>query len=247
MHNTHETHKTRGTLSLVLAALAIGLFSLTAPTLPAFAADADADDDPPASAAPAEEAQDADDAQETDDAQDADEAEDGSASPQPAGNEESNNTQPVKTEKIQGFRGPDSVTIAELDENGPFPAGPENTAHARHFVGTSYLTPVSNGQVRISSVTFEAGCRSNWHVHTARSGGGLILIATAGRGYYQIRGRAPVEMHPGDVVHIPANVRYWYGAAPNTAFQHLALAVPGEDAGTKWEEAVDAEEYDKLQ
>ena len=83
-------------------------------------------------------------------------------------------------------------------------------------------------------------------MHRASRGGGQILVATAGRGYCQIWGEEPVELHPGDVVHIPANVRHWHGAAPDTAFQHLALEVPGEDAGTTWLEPVSDADYARL-
>lgn len=149
-------------------------------------------------------------------------------------------------ESIANFHGPSSVTIAELNAKGPLPAGEENTAYARYFVGKSYLTPVSTSQVPLFVVTFEPGCRNNWHTHKATKGGGQMLIATAGRGYYQIWGEEPVELRPGDVVHIPANVKHWHGAASDTAFQHLAVEVPGEGTSTAWEEPVDAGEYARL-
>ena len=152
----------------------------------------------------------------------------------------------IKTEKIQGYQAPDKITIADLNENGPFPAGAENTAYARYFVGKSYLAAVSTSQVPLFAVSFEPGCRNNWHIHKADKGGGQVLIATAGRGYYQIWGQPAVEMRPGDVVHIPANVKHWHGAAPDTAFQHLAIEVPGEGTGAVWEEPVDPAEYEKL-
>ena len=141
-------------------------------------------------------------------------------------------------EAIQGCRAPERMSIEELNASGPFPAGAPNTAYARYFTGKSYLTAISTSQVPLFAVSFEPGCRNSWHVHRASRGGGQILVATAGRGYCQIWGEEPVELHPGDVVHIPANVRHWHGAAPDTAFQHLALEVPGEDAGTTWLEPV---------
>ena len=149
-------------------------------------------------------------------------------------------------EKVRNFKGPEKLTIAELNEKAPFPLGEENTAYARYFVGKSYLAPVSTSQVSLYAVNFEPGCRNNWHIHKAEKGGGQVLIATAGRGYYQIWGQAAVEMRPGDVVHIPANVKHWHGAAPDTAFQHLAIEVPGEGTSNVWEEAVDPAEYAKL-
>ena len=42
------------------------------------------------------------------------------------------------------------------------------------------------------------------------------------------RGKAPQEMHPGDVLNIPPEVKHWHGAAPDCWFSHLAVEVPGE-------------------
>ena len=149
-------------------------------------------------------------------------------------------------ESVQGYHSTEHITIEDLNTKGPFPAGEPNTAYARYFVGKSYLTAISTSQVPIYAVSFEAGCRNNWHTHKASRGGGQILIVTAGRGYYQAWGEEPLELHPGDVVHIPANVKHWHGAAPNTAFQHLAVEVPGENNSTEWAEPVSAEDYARL-
>ena len=97
--------------------------------------------------------------------------------------------------------------------------------------------------VPIGNVTFEPGCRNNWHIHHAKSGGGQILLCTAGRGYYQEWGKEAQELHPGDVVVIPAGVKHWHGAAPDSWFSHLAVEVPGEDTRNEWLEAVSDEEY----
>ncbi len=124
-----------------------------------------------------------------------------------------------------------------------FPIGAPNDAYAQFFIGQSYLAPVSTEQLGIFNVTFEPGCRNNWHVHHAKSGGGQILICVAGRGYYQEWGKPARELHPGDVVNIPANVKHWHGAAPDSWFSHLALEVPGEDSSNEWLEAVNEEAY----
>ena len=76
-----------------------------------------------------------------------------------------------------------------MKELSVFPTGEKNTAYAKYFIGQSYLYPLSTEQVHISNVTFEPGCRNNWHVHTAKKGGGQILICTAGEGWYQEWGR----------------------------------------------------------
>lgn len=127
-----------------------------------------------------------------------------------------------------------------------FPIGDENTAFAKYFIGKSYLYPISNSQVGIHNVTFEPGCRNNWHVHNADKGGGQILVCVAGRGYYQEWGKDAVEMLPGDCINIAPGVKHWHGAAPNSWFSHLAVEVTGENTSNEWLEPVSDEEYNKL-
>ena len=127
-----------------------------------------------------------------------------------------------------------------------FPVGKPNDAYAKYFVGKSYLDMISKEQVGVGNVTFEPACRNNWHIHHAKKGGGQILIATAGRGYYQEWGKPAVELKPGDVVNIPACVKHWHGAAPDSWFQHLAIEVPGEGTSNEWLEPVSDEDYGKL-
>ena len=126
-----------------------------------------------------------------------------------------------------------------------FPIGEENP-YGQFFVGQSYLAPVSTQQVPVFNVTFEPGCRNNWHIHHAKSGGGQMLICVGGRGYYQEWGREPVEMTPGTVVNIPPEVKHWHGAAPDSWFSHLAIEVAGEETGNTWLEAVSGEDYGRL-
>ncbi len=142
----------------------------------------------------------------------------------------------------------------ETDESGKaahaaemiFPIGAPNDAFAQYFIGQSYLAPVSTSQVGIFNVTFEPGCRNNWHIHHADKGGGQILICVAGRGYYQEWGKDAVEMKPGDCVNIPVGVKHWHGAAPDSWFSHLAVEVPGENSSNEWLEAVSDEQYGQL-
>lgn len=86
-------------------------------------------------------------------------------------------------------------------------------------------------------------CRNNWHIHKAKNGGGQILICVAGRGYYQEWGKKAIEMLPGDVVNIPANVKHWHGASADSYFSHLAIEVPGENTSNEWLEAVSDNDY----
>lgn len=127
-----------------------------------------------------------------------------------------------------------------------FPIGEPNTAYAQYFIGNSYLASISREQVNISNVTFEPGCRNNWHIHRAKSGGGQMLIGVAGRGWYQEEGKPAVEILPGTVIHIPANVKHWHGAAADGWFAHLAFEVPGDETSNEWLEPVTDEEYNKL-
>ena len=127
-----------------------------------------------------------------------------------------------------------------------FPRGEENTAYSKYFVGQSYLNMLSVEQVVIGNVTFEPGCRNNWHIHHAKSGGGQILLCTAGRGYYQESGKEPRELKPGDVVNIPAEVKHWHGVAPDSWFSHVAVEVPGTETKNEWCEPVSDEDYRRV-
>lgn len=127
-----------------------------------------------------------------------------------------------------------------------FPIGAPNDAFARYFIGQSYLAPICTEQVAIHNVTFEPGCRNNWHIHHAAAGGGQILLCVGGRGYYQEWGKDALEMKPGDCVNIPKDVKHWHGAAPDSWFAHLAIEVPGEGNSNEWLEPVDDAQYGKL-
>lgn len=132
-------------------------------------------------------------------------------------------------------------------EMSVFPAGAPNDAFAQYFVGQSYLNMLSTEQVSVGNVTFEPGCRNNWHIHHAEKGGGQMLLVTAGKGWYQEWGKEARKLLPGDVVHIPAGVKHWHGAAADSWFQHLAIEVPGEGCKTQWCEPVSGEDYEKLE
>lgn len=128
-----------------------------------------------------------------------------------------------------------------------FPIGEPNTAYAKYFIGNSYLAPISTEQIPFLNVTFEPGCRNNWHIHKAEKGGGQMLVGVAGRGWYQEEDKPAVEILPGTVVHIPANVKHWHGAAKDSWFAHLAFEIPGEKSENVWLEPVNDEEYNKLE
>ena len=127
-----------------------------------------------------------------------------------------------------------------------FPIGEPNTAYAKYFQGNSYIARISSTQIPFSNVTFEPCCRNNWHIHHATAGGGQMLVGVAGRGWYQEKGKPAQEILPGDVIHIPANVKHWHGAAADSWFAHLAFEIPGENTSNEWLEPVTDEEYNKL-
>lgn len=110
-----------------------------------------------------------------------------------------------------------------------------------YFVGNSYLNMLCTKGVPIGNVTFEPKCRNNWHIHHADENGGQILLCTGGRGWYQECGKPAQELHAGDVIFIPANVKHWHGAAKDSWFVHIAVEIPGVNA-----KPVTDEEYNKL-
>ena len=131
----------------------------------------------------------------------------------------------------------------DFEQSSIFPIGEKNERFAKYFVGQSYLHMLSTERVVIGNVTFEPGCRNNWHIHHK---GGQILLVTGGKGWYQAWGEAPRQLHPGDVVSIPPEVKHWHGAAADSWFSHLAVEVPAEGASNEWLELLPEEEYNKL-
>lgn len=142
----------------------------------------------------------------------------------------------------------DAVTDAKekFQNEMIFPIGEPNSAYAKYFVGNSYLAPISTSQVPVFNVTFEPGCRNNWHIHKAKQGGGQVLIGVAGRGWYQEEGKPAQEILPGTVINIPAGVKHWHGAAADSWFAHLAIEVPGENTSNQWLEPVTDNDYQML-
>lgn len=134
------------------------------------------------------------------------------------------------------------MTKNEFQNEDIFPIGEENTGFAQYFTGRSYLAALVTQPIPIANVTFEPGCRNDWHIH---HGGGQILLCTTGRGYYQGWGKPAQELHPGDVANIPPEVKHWHGAAPDSWFSHIAITVPVETGSCEWMEPVTAD-YDDL-
>ena len=138
---------------------------------------------------------------------------------------------------------------AQFEAANIFGTGTENTAFAQYFIGQSFLNPLTDPKacpLFLANVTFEPGCRNNWHIHHAKSGGGQLLICTAGEGWYQEEGKPAVSLTPGTVVTIPAGVKHWHGAKADSWFSHIAAEIPGEECSNEWLEPVDDEAYGRL-
>ncbi len=138
----------------------------------------------------------------------------------------------------------------DFDKENVFGLGEANVGFAKYFIGQSYLNPLvdpDDSNVFLANVTFEPGCRNNWHIHKATSGGGQILICTAGFGWYQEEGKKPQSLKPGDVVNIKPGIKHWHGAKKDSWFSHIAIEVPGENTSNEWLEEVSDKDYDNLE
>lgn len=138
----------------------------------------------------------------------------------------------------------------EFDAQNVFGLGQPNTAYAQYFIGDSFLNPLTRPQdgLFLANVTFEPGCRNNWHIH---HGARQILICVAGKGWYQEWGKPAIALEAGDVIDIPEGVKHWHGAQKHAWFQHIATHVAVENsqpgsAPNEWLEPVTDEEYNKL-
>ncbi|MDO4555724.1 MAG: cupin domain-containing protein [Lachnospiraceae bacterium] len=137
----------------------------------------------------------------------------------------------------------------EFDKINDFGTGLPNDGFAQYFIGDSFLNPLTEpgkAPLFMANVTFEPGCRNNWHIHHADKGGGQMLICTAGEGWYQEEGKDAVELLPGKVIVIPPEVKHWHGAKADSWFAHISVEVPGENTSNEWLEPVNDEAYGKL-
>lgn len=137
----------------------------------------------------------------------------------------------------------------EFEKQNMFGKGQENTFFAQYFIGNSYLnflTKPGECPVFFANVTFEPGCRNNWHIHHATEGGGQLLICTAGSGWYQEEGKEAVSLEPGSFIQIPVGVKHWHGAKADSWFSHIAAELPGVDTSNEWLEAVTDDVYNQL-
>ncbi len=137
----------------------------------------------------------------------------------------------------------------QFEHVNKFGFGFPNEMFGQYFTGDSFLKPLTNPEespVFMANVTFEPGCRNNWHIHHAKSGGGQILICTAGEGWYQEAGKKPVSLTEGSFIYIPAGVKHWHGAKKDSWFSHIAVEALGVETSTEWLEPVEDEHYNPL-
>ncbi|RXY96344.1 cupin domain-containing protein [Malacoplasma penetrans] len=130
---------------------------------------------------------------------------------------------------------------------GGFGLGVPNNRYPQYFSGRSFLNPLTKPEsVFLVNVTFEPGCRNNWHMHKAKTGGGQILVCVDGEGWFQEWNKPAVSLKVGDVITVPANVKHWHGAKKDSWFSHIVVEVPGTETSNEWFEKVTDEEYSKL-
>ena len=137
----------------------------------------------------------------------------------------------------------------ELEKVNMFGLGMPNVMFSKYFIGNSFLNPLTKpgeSPIFLANVTFEPGCRNNWHIHHATSGGGQMLLCTAGEGWYQEDGKEVISLQEGSVIYIPAEVKHWHGAKADSWFSHIAFSIPGENTENEWLEVVSDEEYQNL-
>lgn len=141
------------------------------------------------------------------------------------------------------------ISKDEFDKVNMFGTGSSNVAFSKFFIGESYLNALTGKEdgLGVFNVTFEPGCRNNWHIHHATKGGGQLLLCTAGEGWYQEEGKPAISLSEGSVVVIKANVRHWHGAKKDSWFSHIAIELPGENTSNEWCEPVSDEEYGNLE
>ena len=123
----------------------------------------------------------------------------------------------------------------------PYPLGDKFSPNP-NFTGEVWLAPLSGKKelnVPMTNVTFEPGCRNSWHSHKA----GQLLIATAGIGYYQEKGKPARRLFPGDIVEIAPDVVHWHGAATDSWFAHIAITTNPQDNAAVWLSPVSDAEY----
>ena len=132
------------------------------------------------------------------------------------------------------------MSISSIEEL-TFPLGEPNDAYAQYFSGKSYLAALDGGY---HNVTFEPGCRNNWHIH---HGAVQVLICVSGHGWYQEWNKPAVELKPGTIIEVPEGVKHWHGAQKDSWMQHLYLHKDvDENPSNEWCEPVSDEDYAKL-
>jgi 4-carboxymuconolactone decarboxylase len=114
---------------------------------------------------------------------------------------------------------------------------------AANFTGQVKLemlfVPDGPDRAAAGMVSFPPGARTNWHSHPL----GQTLVVVSGAGRLQRDGGPIQEIRAGDVARIPANVKHWHGAAPDSAMSHIAIQEADEGRTADWMEPVGDDQY----
>jgi len=133
--------------------------------------------------------------------------------------------------------------MTNLNKSIIFPKG--DKLSKENFIGNAWLERLVTADTyncSISNVTFEPGCRNNWHVQP----GGQILLVTGGKGYYQELGKSVQIIKEGDVIKIPPGVKHWHGATADSWLVHIAISTNFDQGPAKWMEPITDKEYNNL-
>jgi quercetin dioxygenase-like cupin family protein len=124
------------------------------------------------------------------------------------------------------------MIVAPSAQQQAAPAG--RGGFASNFTGT--VAVQDSKEMRMSRIRFEAGARTNWHLHST----GQLLLVEEGRGrLYELGAGKVVDVKAGEPVYTKPNVLHWHGAAPDSHAVQFSVY-----SGTlEWKDAVSDEEY----
>ncbi len=117
------------------------------------------------------------------------------------------------------------------------PAPPAPPAGRGNFLNnfTGNITVGNTKDMSSSRIKFDAGARTNWHLHSAPQ----LLLVEEGRGRLQELGESIKDVPAGQPVLTKANVLHWHGAAPDQS----ALQFSVYSGTLEWKEKVTDDEY----
>ncbi|HEY5667471.1 MAG TPA: cupin domain-containing protein [Gammaproteobacteria bacterium] len=100
---------------------------------------------------------------------------------------------------------------------------------------TGEISIVNSEEMRSSRIRFEAGARTNWHVHSEPQ----LLLIEEGQGRWQEEGGRVNLIEAGAPVLTRGAVSHWHGAAPDQAAVQFSVY-----SGTlEWQDPVTDDQY----